>query len=80
MTDETKAGTIVGYWLERPDVGRSVRLFAGSTADEVAATVHSELDDDYYEGLPAAERGPITLVPFETTQEEIDALPEFEGW
>ncbi len=51
---------------------------AGSTIEEVINTLKNELDMN--EGLSVDELDQITLVPYETTQEEIDSLPEFQGW
>lgn len=68
--------TIIAYKIERPDCGGW--MHAGVTVQEVCATLANELD--FQEGLGVDERGTIHIVPYETTQEEIDALPEFEGW
>ena len=53
-------------------------MFAGTTAAEVAKTLKNEMEmsDD----LPADEFGGIHIEAFETTQEEIDNMPEFPGW
>ncbi len=67
---------MVAYKLSRPDCGGW--MFAGTTPEEVAECVKNELD--MHEGLPADECGEIAIEAYETTQEEIDALPEFEGW
>lgn len=69
---------MIGYWIERDDVGG--RIFAGVTAEEVVATLKEELENDYDSGLPELELSVISLHPVEITQEEIDAMPEFQGW
>ncbi len=67
---------MTGYKLTRS--GPSGWIFCGTTPTEVAYVLKHELDSD--EGLPADERCVITLTPFEITQEEIDNMPEFQGW
>ena len=67
---------VTGYKLTRDDC--SGWCFAGVTPSEVADTLKNELDS--HEGLPADECGSISIVAYETTQAEIDALPEFGGW
>ena len=53
-------------------------MHAGVTAIEVCRTLQCELEAQ--DGLSVDECGVIHVVAYETTQEEIDALPEFEGW
>lgn len=67
---------IVGYKLTRPDCGGW--CFAGTTPEEVGETIRNELGGN--EGLSAEECGEIQIVAYDTTQEEIDKLPEFQGW
>ena len=67
---------LVGYKLCRE--GCYGWCFAGVTPSEVAETLKNELDN--HDGLAADECGEIGIVAYETTQAEIDALPEFEGW
>ena len=75
-TDNPEAVKLVGYKITRPDCGGW--MFAGTTAAEVAKTLknETEMSDD----LPADEFGGIHIEAFETTQEEIDNMPEFPGW
>lgn len=71
------AGTkVTAYRLKRPD--GSGWMHAGVEIDEVLNTIRCELESQHE--LRAEERGEIQIVAYETTQEEIDALPEFEGW
>jgi len=71
-----KESRMIGYMLKRS--GGSGWMFAGVTAEEVANTLRCEMDCE--EGVSLEDRDVITLEPFETTQAEIDAMPEFEGW
>jgi len=76
-TTDNPAGTkVVGYKITRPDCGGW--MFAGTTAAEVAETLKNELDMN--EGLSADECGQIVVEAYETTLEDIESLPEFEGW
>ena len=76
--ERTLETALTGYWLEREDCPG--RMFAGTTPAEVAATLAVELQDDFDSKLPSDEVSIIRLVPYETSQNEIDALPEFQGW
>ncbi len=78
MPPQDKTRPIIAYWLEREDCPG--RMLAGTTPHEVAEALKQELVDDRDSTLPADELSTIRLVPYETTQAEIDALPEFQGW
>lgn len=67
---------LVAYRIKRDDCDGW--LFAGQTPTEVADTLRDQLHT--HEGLPADECDTITVEAYETTQAEIDALPEFSGW
>ena len=67
---------VVGYKIGR--VGFSTWIFGGTTPSEVAAAIESEIDMN--EGLPVDECDALTIEPYETTLDEINQLPEFEGW
>lgn len=71
-----KSDKITAFKLYRPDC--SGWMFAGTTSVEVVDVLKNELESE--EGLPADERGSIVIEAYFTTQEEIDALPEFQGW
>jgi len=66
---------MIGYELRRSGTGGV--LFAGTTPEEVAATLKNELE---CEDSQLEFRDVITLTPIEITQEQIDNMPEFEGW
>lgn len=68
--------TIVAYRIKRDE--HSGWVHAGVTPQEVADALRNDLYGD--EGLPLDERESLTIEPYETTQAEIDALPEFGGW
>lgn len=53
-------------------------IHAGTTPEDVAEVLKNELDGE--EGLPDDECDRIIIEAYETTQEEIDNLPEFQGW
>ena len=67
---------MVAYKLTRPDCGGW--MHAGVTPAEVACCIENELKA--HEGMTADECGTIVIEPYETIQDEIDALPEFQGW
>ena len=67
---------MIGYKMTRVDC--SGWMYMGTTPREVADTLFNELE--MHEGLTVEECGEIAIVGYETTQEEIDALPEFQGW
>ena len=67
---------LVGYKVKR--TGCPGWIFAGTTPKEVADTIKNEIDS--HEGLAADECGLLAIEAYETTQAEIDALPDFEGW
>lgn len=68
---------IIAYRVTRS--GGSGWMFAGVTIQEVLDTLKTELEVDFGEGH-INDRDCLTIVPYLTTQERIDALPEFEGW
>lgn len=68
---------VVGYKLTRPESGNTW-MFAGTTPEEVAKTVACEIENN--EGLSPDECGRIVIEAYETTQAEIDNMPEFPGW
>jgi len=53
-------------------------MFLGTDPDEVGKALGHELESN--EGLPADECGQVVIEAFEITQDEIDAMPEFQGW
>ena len=53
-------------------------MFCGTTPKEVSECLRNELDT--HEGLSVEEIDEITIEAFEITQEEIDNMPEFQGW
>jgi len=67
---------IVAYKLTRPEC--SGWLFAGVTPSEVVETLMNELE--MHDGLSSEECGQIVIEAYETTRQEIDNLPEHEGW
>ncbi len=67
---------VVGYKMTRANC--SGWMFMGTTPQEVANCLCNELD--MHAGLTAEECGEITIVGYETTQEAIDDLPDFQGW
>lgn len=69
---------MIGYFIERSDFPG--RLFCGTSADEVVACLRTEIESDLSEGLSADELSVFEIVPMEVTQEEIDKMPEFDGW
>lgn len=71
------SGKIIGYRLVRED-NSGIWLHAGTTAKDVVAIVQSEIEAN--EGLSVDELYSFMIEPYETTQEEIDSLPEFKGW
>jgi hypothetical protein len=76
--ERTPETAITAWWIERTDCGGKV--FAGVTAEEVASALKHELQTDIDEGLTPDEMSVFKIVPYETSQAEIDALPDFEGW
>ena len=67
---------IIGYKLSLADCAGW--CFVGTTPEEVALAVKNEIDAN--EGLCADDISCMSIEAYETTQEEIDALPEFQGW
>ena len=67
---------IVAYKLGRSDCRNWVVLRANPA--EIGQAIANEIDAN--SGLSAEELGDIVLTPYETTQEELDALPEWDGW
>ena len=53
-------------------------LCLGKTPKEVGFAIQEEIFG--HEGLSAEERGVMQIEAYETTQEEIDNLKEFQGW
>lgn len=72
------AEKIVAYKLTRSDCPGSI--CCGPKASDIVQAIQYEIETDCADDYPADERSIITLEPYETTQEEIDALPEFGGW
>ena len=70
-----KTEKLVGYKLRREDCGGW--MFMGTTPQEVANTLRSEIEADG--GIMIA-CSVMRIEPCEVTQEEIDNMPEFEGW
>ena len=68
---------MIGHKLKREDCG-GTWVFCGTTPQEVAVALKNELDSE--DGLSVDERSTIILEPFEITQDEIENMPEFEGW
>jgi len=77
MTDKPEQKRIVAYKLSRPDAGGGW-MHAGINPLEIGVTISNEIAAN--EGLPADECDKIVLEAHETTQAEIDSLPEFGGW
>ena len=69
--------TTVAYRLKRSDCGGRW-LFAGTTPEQVAEVVKAEIDGN--EGLPVDECSQFVIEAYETTESEIEALSEFDGW
>lgn len=74
MMSEVKK--IIAYKMSRPDCPGF--MHAGVTPEDVAWCLKNEIESQ--EGLTPDECGQIIIEAYETTQEEIDALPEFGGW
>jgi hypothetical protein len=53
-------------------------MFLGTDLNEVGNAIVSELQNN--EGLSVEECAKLTIEAFEITQEEIDKMPEFQGW
>lgn len=68
---------MTGYKLTREDCG--TWMFAGTTVQEVLNTLKTELECDFEEPNHNY-RCTFQITPFEVTQEEIDNMPDFEGW
>ena len=64
-----------GYWLTREN--GCGKMFTGVNPDEVLNTLRVELECNF-DG--SCEHESLTLEPCELTQEEIDNMPEFDGW
>lgn len=67
---------IVAYKLTRS--GCDGWIVLGPNTHDIGVAVANELDGNG--GMPADECDTITLTPFETIQEHLDGLPEFDGW
>ena len=67
---------LIGYKMTRPSCPGW--MFLGVSPDEVANAIRYELERQ--EGMSAEECGDLEIRPFETTQSEIDSMPEFQGW
>lgn len=70
---------MIGYRLQRQHQGNRW-LFLGTTPDEIARAIKSELEMDMSSDLPADELEELRIVPVEISQEELDTMPDFEGW
>ncbi|NIL95828.1 MAG: hypothetical protein GTO62_01465 [Planctomycetales bacterium] len=53
-------------------------LFCGTTPADVASAIQNEIES--CEGLSADEIDAMRIEAIEITQQEIDAMPEFQGW
>lgn len=53
-------------------------MYLGTEPQEVADALRNELESN--EGLSVDEIEEMTIEAFEITQEEIDKMPEFQGW
>lgn len=69
---------MIGYWLTRSTCPG--RCFAGTSASEVANAIRYEVECDLGSGLPFDEIDIISVEAVEITQEQIDEMPEFQGW
>ena len=67
---------VVAYRIKRP--GLPGWICAGTTTDDVVDAIRTEMDA--HECLSAESRGSILIEAYETTQEEMDSLPNFDGW
>jgi len=76
MEKKSMSNKITACKITRPDC--SGWMFAGTTSAEVANTVQAEIESNLAEG--AGSFGDIHIEEYRTTQEEIDYMPEFEGW
>ena len=70
---------VIGYVIKRKGYG-DTWLFAGTTAKDVARTLEEEVDLDIVEGFDLSERETFIIEPREFSQEELDNMPDFEGW
>lgn len=70
-----KTEVLIGYQLRRDRVGGV--LFLGVTPAEIASAFQNELES---EEAGFDDRDTFTIEPVEITQEQIDNMPEFEGW
>ena len=71
---------MIGYRLEYED--RSGSVFLGTNAKDISKAFHDEMESDIdvmtqvsLENMPV-----FKIIPFELSQEEIDNMPEFQGW
>ena len=69
--------TVTAYRITIPEAGGGW-CYAGITPSEVAEAIKNEVEMN--ESLSAEECGTLVISAYETTQTEIDALPEFQGW
>ena len=69
---------MIGYRIFRPETGGNQYIFAGTTAADVAEAIQMEIES--HEGLSLDECDKIVVEACSITQEEIDSMPEFEGW
>ena len=67
---------LLGYKLNLSGFGQY--MFAGVKIEEILDCVRNEIEG--CEGLDVDERPVITLTPMEITEEEIENMPEFQGW
>lgn len=67
---------LIGYKLTRPNCGGW--LFLGTDPAQIGDAIRYELESE--RDFPIEDREQFTIHPMEITQEEIDTMPEFEGW
>lgn len=67
---------MIAYKLKRKNVGGWIGGLV--TPKQVSECIANEICSD--EGLTIEELDTFIIEPYETTQEEIDSLPEFAGW
>jgi len=76
MPESPQTIATVGYKLTRDSCPGW--MFLGTTPEEVARTIKNEFE--MHEGLDPDEIESMTIEPFWIMQEEIDNMPEFQGW
>ena len=68
---------MIGYRLKRESQGERW-LFLGTTSAEVSRGIKDEIDSDA--GLGVDEIDKQIIEPVEISQQEIDEMPDFQGW